>query len=87
MKYCAFLLGNTSSGIIEAASFRKWVINLGNRQKGRQQSENTLNIPFKEEKILQMINKIEQCPDYPGTNIYFKTNVATNILTILKEQL
>ncbi|HEY5590803.1 MAG TPA: UDP-N-acetylglucosamine 2-epimerase [Paludibacter sp.] len=87
MKYCAFLLGNTSSGIIEAASFRKWVINLGNRQKGRQQSENSINIPFKEEKILQMINKIELCPDYLGTNVYFKEDVANNILTILKEQL
>ena len=87
MKYCAFLLGNTSSGIIEAASFRKWVINLGNRQEGRQQSANTFSIPFKQKLILQMINKIEKCPDYLGTNIYFKENVANNILTILKEQL
>lgn len=87
MKYCAFLLGNTSSGIIEAASFHKWVINLGNRQEGRQQSNNTINVPFKQERILQMINKIEQCPDYSGTNVYFKENVANNILTILKEQL
>ncbi len=46
MKYCAFLLGNTSSGIIEAASFHKWVINLGNRQMGRAQSKNTKNVPF-----------------------------------------
>ena len=87
LKYCAFLLGNTSSGIIEAASFRKWVINLGNRQEGRHQSENTLNIHFKQERILQTISKIEQCPDYPGTNVYFQQNVANNILTILKEQL
>ena len=87
MKYCAFLLGNTSSGIIEAASFHKWVINLGNRQEGRQQSNNTLNIPFNQERVRQMINKIEQCPEYPGTNVYFKENVANNILTILKEQL
>lgn len=87
MKYCSFLLGNTSSGIIEAASFSKWVINLGNRQEGRQQSENTINIPFKKEPILQTINKIEQCPAYSGTNVYFKANVLNNILKILKEQL
>ena len=87
MKHCAFLLGNTSSGIIEAASFRKWVINLGNRQEGRQQSDNILNIPFKQETILQTISKIEQYSDYPGTNVYFKENVANNILSILKEQI
>jgi GDP/UDP-N,N'-diacetylbacillosamine 2-epimerase (hydrolysing) len=84
MKYCAFLLGNTSSGIIEAASFQKWVINLGDRQKGRQQSGNTINIPFKQELFHQAIKKIEQSPDYTGTNIYYKENVAVRICSILK---
>jgi GDP/UDP-N,N'-diacetylbacillosamine 2-epimerase (hydrolysing) len=87
MTYCAFLLGNTSSGIIEAASFLKWVINLGNRQAGRHHSGNTINIPFKQELILQMINKIEQSPDYLGTNVYFKKNVANSIISILKKHL
>ena len=32
MKYCSFLLGNTSIGFIEAAYFPKKVINLGIRQ-------------------------------------------------------
>ena len=84
MKYCIFLLGNTSSGIIEAASFNKWVINSGNRQLGRMQSGNTINIPFKRELFLQMINKIEQSPVYTGTNIYYKENVAKSICSILK---
>jgi GDP/UDP-N,N'-diacetylbacillosamine 2-epimerase (hydrolysing) len=84
MKYCSFLMGNTSSGIIEAASFRKWVINLGDRQKGRQQSKNIINIPFKKELILQMVDKIEQNPEYNGSNIYYKENVAENISAILK---
>lgn len=87
MKYCAFLLGNTSSGIIEAASFRKWVINLGTRQEGRQQSNNTINIPFKHELILKEINKIENNREYPGVNIYHKEDVAKNICTIIKELL
>jgi GDP/UDP-N,N'-diacetylbacillosamine 2-epimerase (hydrolysing) len=84
MKYCAFLLGNTSSGIIEAASFQKWVINLGDRQLGRLQSNNTVNIPFKQELFHQAINKIEQNPVYTGTNIYYKENVAGKICSILK---
>jgi GDP/UDP-N,N'-diacetylbacillosamine 2-epimerase (hydrolysing) len=84
MTHCAFLLGNTSSGIIEAASFHKWVINLGNRQNGRIQSDNTINIPFNMQSIHQMIHKIELSPAYTGINIYYKENTAKSICTILK---
>lgn len=84
MKYCSFLLGNTSSGIIEAASFGKWVINIGNRQDGRKQSKNVYNVPFNKMKILQSVEKIIKNPDYKDENIYFKENVAKNICSILK---
>lgn len=84
MKYCSFLLGNTSSGIIEAASFGKWVINLGNRQEGRKQSQNCYNATFNKENILQTILKIENNITYSGANIYFKGNAAKNICSILK---
>jgi len=43
MKYVDLLVGNTSSGIIEAASFHKPVVNIGDRQKGRLQSGNVIN--------------------------------------------
>ena len=43
MKYVDVLIGNTSSGIIEAASFQKPVVNIGNRQQGRLQSGNVIN--------------------------------------------
>ncbi len=37
------LVGNSSSGILEAPSFRLPVINIGNRQRGRPQASNILN--------------------------------------------
>ena len=43
MKYVDLLIGNTSSGIIEAASFKKPVVNIGDRQKGRLRSENVID--------------------------------------------
>ncbi len=43
MKYVDLLIGNTSSGIIEAASFRKPVVNIGDRQKGRLRGENVID--------------------------------------------
>ncbi|MSO92245.1 MAG: UDP-N-acetylglucosamine 2-epimerase (hydrolyzing) [Rhodospirillales bacterium] len=39
----AVLVGNSSSGILEAPSFRVPVINVGNRQRGRVQASNILN--------------------------------------------
>ena len=84
MKYCSFLLGNTSSGIIEAASLSKYVINLGNRQQGRKQSLNCFNVPFNKELILRTVQKIENSQAYTGENIYYKGNAAKNICSILK---
>tara|TARA_B110000008_G_scaffold278439_1_gene322209 strand:- start:4046 stop:5209 length:1164 start_codon:yes stop_codon:yes gene_type:complete len=37
------LIGNTSSGIIEAASFKKPVVNIGDRQKGRVRNINVID--------------------------------------------
>ncbi len=43
MKYSEFVLGNSSSGIIEAPVFKVPTVNIGERQKGRLQSESTIN--------------------------------------------
>jgi GDP/UDP-N,N'-diacetylbacillosamine 2-epimerase (hydrolysing) len=43
MKYCAAVIGNSSSGIVEAPSFKVPTVNIGDRQKGRVSAENVLN--------------------------------------------
>lgn len=43
MKHVDILIGNSSSGIIEAASFKKPVINIGDRQKGRLKGKNVID--------------------------------------------
>lgn len=43
MKSAEFVIGNSSSGIIEAPTFRIPTINIGDRQKGRLQSYGTIN--------------------------------------------
>jgi UDP-N-acetylglucosamine 2-epimerase (non-hydrolysing)/GDP/UDP-N,N'-diacetylbacillosamine 2-epimerase (hydrolysing) len=43
MKHVDLLIGNTSSGIIEAASFDKPVVNIGNRQSGRLKGVNVID--------------------------------------------
>lgn len=85
MYYSKFLLGNTSSGIIEAASFGKYVVNVGDRQKGRAQSENIFNCPFDEDRILIATQEAMNHTSYEGENIYYKKDVANTIIKVIKQ--
>jgi len=83
MKYACLLLGNTSSGIVEAASFNKYVINIGDRQKGRLVSENVIHVPFVAELIVEAV-KYNAGKNFVGKNIYFKESPSQQIINILK---
>lgn len=84
MKYCAFMLGNTSSGFIEASYFPKWVINLGDRQKGRIITPNIINSNFELDSILQNVEKIEHSELPKFENIYGDGHAADKIVNILE---
>ena len=86
MHYAKILIGNTSSGILEAASFRKYVVNVGDRQKGRLQSKNVLNTKFKENEIIEGVNRALMLGEFNGENIYYKQNTANTIIKLLKEK-
>ena len=43
MRYAEFVLGNSSSGIIETPAFHIPTVNIGDRQKGRLQSASIVN--------------------------------------------
>ena len=47
MKYVDLVIGNSSSGIIEAPSFKKIVINIGDRQLGRVKSKRIIELKNK----------------------------------------
>lgn len=85
MKYSCFLLGNTSSGIIEAASFGKYVINLGDRQRGRASGDNVFNVALDAHDMQQAIKEIENKEEYTGENIYHKDNSAIELIKVLKQ--
>ena len=50
------LVGNSSSGIIEATSFHLPVVNIGIRQEGRQRVDNVIDVISDKEKIIEAIN-------------------------------
>jgi UDP-N-acetylglucosamine 2-epimerase (hydrolysing) len=55
LKNCSFIIGNSSSGIIEAPYYGVSTINVGERQKNRLKSKLIKNISFKEKLILDSI--------------------------------
>lgn len=57
MKFAQLVIGNSSSGILEAPSFHVPTINIGDRQKGRIQSQSIINcLPLKKD-IITAMNK------------------------------
>lgn len=85
MKHCSFMLGNTSSGFIEASYFPKYVINIGDRQKGRIITENIFSIPVSKHKIIECINKIEKSKTLSYSGIYGMGNTANEIVKVIKK--
>jgi GDP/UDP-N,N'-diacetylbacillosamine 2-epimerase (hydrolysing) len=84
MKHCAFLLGNTSSGFVEASFFPKYVINLGERQTGRIRTSNIKQCMINKESILNAINEYAQFDPTQKIDTYGEGNTAKKIVTVLK---
>jgi len=58
LRHAAAMVGNSSSGIIEAASFAVPVVNIGDRQKGRVRSINVVDVPPDADAILAAIRRV-----------------------------
>jgi GDP/UDP-N,N'-diacetylbacillosamine 2-epimerase (hydrolysing) len=58
MKYVDAVVGNSSSGIIEAPSFKIGTINIGDRQKGRIKAKSVIECKPKKELILKAFKKL-----------------------------
>ena len=83
-----FMIGNSSSGIIEMPSFKKPTIDLGIRQLGRIKAKSTINVDFNEKKITSAINKVLSKKFKKSllkvVNPYEKKNSSDKIITILR---
>lgn len=86
LQHCDFVLGNSSSGIIEAASFGKYVINIGSRQLGRDAGENVIHCDIEKSAMLNAMQSIQKLPSLNKNNIYGDGFTADKIVTVLKSQ-
>ena len=58
LKNATLMVGNSSSGLVEAPSFELPVVNIGDRQKGRIRAVNVIDVPVcKQNEIEIAINK------------------------------
>ena len=55
LRHAACIVGNSSSGLLEAPTFRVPAVNLGTRQEDRLQARNVINAPFDVEAIVAAI--------------------------------
>ncbi len=89
MKNIDLLIGNSSSGPIESAIFKLPAVNIGNRNKGREHSENIINVPHDYEKIKEAIIKglsdefKSSCKNVKST--YGDGNASPQIVRILED--
>jgi UDP-N-acetylglucosamine 2-epimerase (non-hydrolysing)/GDP/UDP-N,N'-diacetylbacillosamine 2-epimerase (hydrolysing) len=57
LQHCAVMVGNSSSGLTEAPSFRLPVVNIGDRQRGRVRAANVIDVPCSQAAILRGIRR------------------------------
>lgn len=56
IKHCIAVVGNSSSGILEAPSLKRPTVNIGNRQKGRSQAASVINCTIDVRNITEALN-------------------------------
>jgi UDP-hydrolysing UDP-N-acetyl-D-glucosamine 2-epimerase len=81
------MVGNSSSGIMEAASFALPVVNVGMRQQGRERAPNVIDVPAQTEGISDALGRALDPGSRAGlrgmTNPYGDGTAATTIARVL----
>jgi GDP/UDP-N,N'-diacetylbacillosamine 2-epimerase (hydrolysing) len=85
LKNCKILVGNSSSGIIEASYFPISVINIGIRQKGRECNSNVIHVDHSTKKIGIEIKKALKMKKMKIDCIYGKGNASKQIVQHLEK--
>ena len=84
-----FVIGNSSSGIIEIPYFQKYTINIGERQAGRNAPASVISVPDDCEAVVKATNKVLDNPvcDLPQEYIYGKGDSIRQIHDILTKEI
>ncbi len=90
MRNASALLGNSSSGLLEAPSLKLGTINIGNRQKGRIHGANVQFVDHDQNQILTALKRILEDENYQHEladckNPYGDGNSVDKVIAVLKK--
>ena len=83
LRHAEALVGNSSAGIIEAASFGTPVVNIGNRQRARERNRNTIDCPGDRLSIAGAVTRALAHGRYPAANVYGDVQAGAMITHLL----
>tara|TARA_X000000950_G_C13886624_1_gene649106 strand:- start:203 stop:1351 length:1149 start_codon:yes stop_codon:yes gene_type:complete len=88
MKYCDAVVGNSSSGLLEAPYFNIPTINIGNRQEGREKANTVIDCKTNRNEILRLIKSLNKNKLKLNNikDLYGVGNTAENIIKILSNK-
>jgi GDP/UDP-N,N'-diacetylbacillosamine 2-epimerase (hydrolysing) len=89
MKMADVLVGNSSSGIMEAPSFGKPAVNIGRRQNGRPQAANVINVGYRKDEIVTAVH-LATSPEFVARarashNPYGDGTASQKIVNVLRD--
>ena len=89
LKNASLMIGNSSSGIIEAPSFELPVVNIGDRQKGRIRAANVIDVPVCEQNEIETALNKAVSKDFKESikglkNPYGEGHTSEKIVEILR---
>lgn len=87
LKNCKFIIGNSSSGIIEAPSLRVVTVNVGERQHGRLRANSIIDTSDNQKNINKAIKKAINLKPKNFFNPYEQKNSIKKIINILEKSI
>ena len=78
MKNSQFMIGNSSSGIVESASFNIPVVNIGTRQDGKYKPKNVIDVGYSRKQILRGIELVKS-KKFKNNILKLKNPYETNL--------
>lgn len=85
--HCEVMFGNSSSGIIESMYFKKNVVNIGQRQLGRETNKNIFHSAIDENEIFQALESALKSKKPSGDDIFFVQNAPQKTSQIIENYL
>jgi GDP/UDP-N,N'-diacetylbacillosamine 2-epimerase (hydrolysing) len=89
MAHCDGVVGNSSSGLLEAPTLKKGAINIGDRQRGRLQAGNVIDCGVEQGEIRkalqQLYSPVFQASLLRASNPYGDGGASGRILTIIRK--